>query len=81
MWWERVGVFAFDEVDLFSYIEVDITPVVAILIGLGLRLLWPVPGLSLTDPPPGAAGVSVPPVDIALGDRPTILLQMGIKPD
>ena len=73
MWWERVGVFAFDEVDLFSYIEVDITPVVAILIGLGLRLLWPVPGLSLTGTPPvPPAGVSVPPLDIALGDRPAI---------
>ena len=62
--------------------EVDITPVVAILIGLGLRLLWPVPGLSLTGTPPvPPAGVSVPPLDIALGDRPTILLQEGIEPD
>ena len=63
--------------------EVDITPVVAILIGLGLRAAWPVPGLNLTGPLPlrsvPPAGVSVPPVDIALGDRPIILLQKGIK--
>ena len=71
--------FAFEdcEVDRLSYIEVDITPVVAMLIGLGLRLIA-VPGLNLTaaDPwpatPPAVAGVSVPPLDIALGDRPAI---------
>ena len=47
-------------VDLFSYIEVDITPVVAMLSGRGLRL---VAGLIRT-----LVGVSVP--LIALGDRP-----------
>ena len=47
------------------------------LIGLGLRLIA-VPGLNLTaaDPwpatPPAVAGVSVPPLDMALGDRPAI---------
>ena len=72
--------FAFEdcEVDRLSYIEVDITPVVAMLIGLGLRLIA-VPGLNLTEAvpwlpatPPAVAGVSVPPLDMALGDRPAI---------
>ena len=36
--WFRVGVVALDP-DLFSYIEVDITPVVAMLNGRGLRLV------------------------------------------
>lgn len=63
-----VGVLA---LDLFSYIEVDITPVVAILMGRGL-LTIPTPGpariLTTLDP-----GVSTPPLLIALGDRPAIL--------
>ena len=57
-----MGVVALEAigVDLFSYIEVDITPVVAMLSGRGRRL---VAGLIRT-----LVGVSVP--LIALGDRP-----------
>lgn len=60
-WWDRFGVL--EGVILFSYMDWVMTPVVAMLIGLGL--LGPVPGLNFTE---DEAGVSVP--LIALGDRP-----------
>ena len=54
---------------LFSYMDCVMTPVVAMLMGLGLRS--PPPGLNLTEDP----GVSVP--LMALGDRPANGLQRG----
>ena len=57
-----MGVLAFD--DLFSYMEVDMTPVVAMLMGRGLRGPLPGPLRNLTP----EAGLSVP--LITLGDRP-----------
>ena len=57
-----VGVLALEDEVLFSYIEDDIIPVVAMLTGLGLR--GP-DSLILTEAVPG---VSVP--LIALGERP-----------
>ena len=70
--WFRVGVVALDP-DLFSYIEVDITPVVAMLNGRGLRLVW---GRIRTCA--DEVGVSVP--LIALGERPLRSKKRGEKP-
>jgi hypothetical protein len=67
-----VGVLACDDVDLFSYMEADMTPVVAMLKGLGLRGLEVADSLILTLTEVDM-GVSVP--LMALGDRPAMGLQ------
>ena len=61
-----MGVAAAD--DLFSYIEADMTPVVAMLMGRGRRPALPLPPARILTTADAEAGVSVP--LMALGDRP-----------
>lgn len=67
-----VGVLTLEEVVRFSYIELDIIPVVAMLTGLGLRGCPD--SLILTEAE--VAGVSVP--LIALGERPGLRVNIRV---